>query len=1096
MTLRFTISTKPNLIGKSVDMSGVWDTVEMTPSELAQWSFFEHRGYCHGVFDAEKFLADNQGYKTSKANAFFKFAEVVTVDIDSKDLNDEELKRSNLEWFLSQPFIREHCFLITPSSGNSPQKPNWHLSFKLDERITNTAEYRRIALALHTLIGLPTDHQTAKASQPTMGTLFKDEQRHKAGYRWHDIYVNDNATPVKVADLRAIKPEKGSRLDQVIEAQRARQLAEDYQNTESASRRLSKHLAQATSDRERVVLEALGYVLDNWPQEADYDLWRQMWMAAYHGSPTPTVRDFILNHPRIYWSDGDAGRRKFFHTWETHTHDEGGTTVASLFYLARRAGWLTRTGYEIPENLAEKIESKFIPEWLAEQEQVPTRLLLQSQTGSGKTQALIHLYRRLGEPKTVVFVPTVKLAADLATTLRKAGIPATLYRNIKTGRVVSINRMKEAKVLVTTLQTFASKIHKGEEIMAEYGLVYVEESDQLIAQFSRGGGGMWSSHVRDREARAGFTVLHDALQHSGVVWLVDATMSQVSYEAANAMSSKPVRYVLNTWVKRKPTVHMLSNRGEGLQKILEGLEAGQRVVAACDTKEQAKEVVDVMREVGALEGKKALVITRDTEHLPEVQAFMADVNEEAPKYDLVAYNSVMASGVSITSVKPDVLVQFCTYLPPRNNLQILNRYRKQARVYCFYTPGENFYKLNADEVHAQAASRADMESKLLNVPFVEREKLTKLRERVAAISIGDEQMQSRSPKEFYKALLEADGRYVIDADADVPSWKLETVLKALKGKKAEQREYISRHWKDAPIVDEENPAPPDMDELTVLCGIRHGQINKMLGGRMGNDVAKELTDEQAVEIDKLCREFRGSEFFLSAFAYQERAISKAELFLADRGKAIISLANTATVNAVLLTVRFLYIKLDDVLTVDLLTTPDERLGGKTRVRAFLDELEKNRDHYDSVVTRGYHKFDAMTARYPDEVERALAFSKVILARIGLKQVYKQGIKRRKDENGKVVRESEAQYMIENIDRAQAFIRLKYPPKNGEAEVNLGDIWLTPPQVQRIERNRTMREHFAAMSEEQKNRVLFLYTNEQYTNFEDAVNAVLEGEVPY
>src|SRR5690606_24629642 len=141
-------------------------------------------------------------------------------------------------------------------------------------------------------------------------------------------------------------------------------------------------------------------------------------------------------------------------------------------------------------------------------------------------------------------------------------------------------------------------------------------------------------------------------------------------------------------------------------------------------------------------------------------------NAEAPKYALVAYNSVMASGVSITEVEADVVVQFCKYLSPRSNLQILNRYRRQKRVYCFYTQGENFYKLTADEVHAEAKARADLESKIVNVPFLERDRLTQVRERAAAMSVGDEQMQSRAPREFYMALLAADGRRVKTIDGD------------------------------------------------------------------------------------------------------------------------------------------------------------------------------------------------------------------------------------------------------------------------------------------------------------------------------------------
>lgn len=76
--------------------------------------------------------------------------------------------------------------------------------------------------------------------------------------------------------------------------------------------------------------------------------------------------------------------------------------------------------------------------------------------------------------------------------------------------------------------------------------------------------------------------------------------------------------------------------------VLRGLEAGEKVVVAADTAGIAEEVVAVMRLIGALDGKKALVITRTTERDADAIEFMENVNVGAAQYDLVAYNSAMA----------------------------------------------------------------------------------------------------------------------------------------------------------------------------------------------------------------------------------------------------------------------------------------------------------------------------------------------------------------------------------------------------------------------------------------------------------------------
>jgi hypothetical protein len=1080
MTLQFNISVKPGAVGKEAAkrLGGVWETRTMTPSELAKWSFYEHQAYCHSVFDAERFKAAPQHYKMSKANEFLLYSEVVTVDIDSKDLTPEEKSRSTMEWLLSQPFVAKHCFLITPSSGNSPEKPNWHLSFKLDHRITDAVDYRRIALALHSQIGLTTDHQTAKAAQPTYGTLYKNEERHAGGYLPEDIYVNDDAAPVSVEWLDALKPAEGSRLDLVIQAQASKVRADNYAQSESANRRVEAHFKQPEPEREKVVLECLRYVLPTLNEETTYDLWVQVWMSAHHGAPTERVRDYIVDHPSVTWSDGEMGKAKFVHAFNTHVHNEGGFTVASLFYLARQAGWLATTGYEIPEGLATKIDVKRVTDWTETLDEIPARLLLESQTGSGKTQNLIHLWKRLGEPKTVVFVPSIKLATELAATLRQAGLPATLYLDIRTGRSASTTILNKAEVLVTTLQTFATKIHRGSPIMKDYGLVYVEESDQLLSQFGRGGGGMYGSHVREHEAKAGFAALRDAFQHSGVVWCVDATMSQVTYTVATSMSNQPVQYVKNTHVSRKATVRMVEDRASALHIVLKALLDGKRVVVAADTKDQAREVVETMRDIGALEGKSSLLITKETERYPEVQDFMTDVNEEAKKYDLIAYNSVMASGVSITSVRPDVVVQFCGYLTPRNNLQILNRFRDQAKVFCYYAAGENFYRNNADDIQAEAERRIDLESKIVSVPYQERTDDARLRTKAAAISIGDELLQRRAAKEFYATLLKGDGRKVIDIEAEPADEPLRHTLKGVREARKAQREAVAKDWYSVRPIDQEHPADADMDDLTVAKGTRHAEIKATLNGHVPED---EIKTEQVTQeyVDAVCSQFAGCGFFLSAFARQEAAIRRAEAYLADRSRAILTVANNATLVSVLLTIRLLYHDLEEILTPEKL---EQRAG------LFIQELVRQEGSYNAIISEPYHRLEEMLAKYDTKEEKATNIVKVLLNRIGLKQKSE-----RLDRKGGETRRA---YHISNLNEAKDFLRWKYTKTNDDGEVESLRLQTEiKPDVfdAEIEKRRRAAELMAKLTTEQKANVFDRMMLEPHTTFETAVLSLVEGD---
>lgn len=1078
--MKFHVSLKRGLIGKNVDMSGAWETALLTPTELAQWSFIDHQGYSHSVFDLAAWRENPRGDKTNKTNQFFLYSEVVTVDIDSKELSDEEKTRSNIAWFLSQPFIKKHAFMITPSSGNTAIKPNWHLSFKLDKPVEkDPTEYRRIALALQALIDLPTDHQTAKAAQPTMGTLFKDEARHAVGYSWSEVYVNDEAEPVSLDFLANMKPIEGTRHAQVTDIQHIKVRAANYVQSEVADKREKAHFAQPIEARERVVIEALSYILPKLGEETDYELWLQVWMAAFHGvlirpSDTDTgaserVMRYIVDHPDVYWSDGNSGRRKFEHAWAQHRHKDGGYTVASLFWLARREGWLTETGYEIPENRATQIEVELISKWADSLDELPRRALIQSQTGSGKTQNLIRMWERLNKPKTVVFVPSIKLATELASTLRKAGMPATLYLDANTGRVISPDELAAATVLVTTLQSFATKVHQRGGQMSEWQLVYIEEIDQLLTQFARAGVGFYGTHVREHEARVGFSVLRDAFQNSGYVWGVDATMSQVSYATATALSDTPVEYVLNTWIRKKASVKMIEKRPDAMQLVLKSLLDGKRVVVAADTKDTAREVIDSMTELGALDGKRSILITRETERLPQVKAFMQDVNGESQKYDLVAYNSVMASGVSITDTKPDVIVQFSGYLTPRVNLQILNRYRAQAAVYCYYRTGENLYAKNADDIRDEAQHRVDVEAGIVHVDPVERSDNAKLRTKIGSISIADELLQNRSPREFYMGLLTRDGRKVIDYDAGPASERLKSTLKAVRQVRAEQRDQIKELWPTAPQITNEAPATPEMSDLEVAAGELHGEISGILGSNLQN-VVETVNDPRLIA--EIVEDFSKYGYLLSVFVSQEKAIEHAERALEDRNKAILTVQNQATLMSLLLTVRFLYHRLDDVLTEELI---------KGRTPQFLRELGKLKVQYDAVVLRPYQKYDQVIARNENPELRAVDFASIILRLVGLKQ--KQQRKNRV--KGKWV----SGYVIDNLDRANTFISWRY----GEPLIDV--TWQAILEQNNVEKRRreTAKGRFNKMSAVNQAEVTRLVAEEAFTNFEAAVRAVEDGQ---
>lgn len=824
---------------------------------------------------------------------------------------------------------------------------------------------------------------------------------------------------------------------------------EQYAQTEEGSRRLEQHFNQPLEQQERLTLECLSYILANWPQDATYDQWLQMWMSAHHASGGSfKVRDYILSHPAIFWWDGDAGKRHFYTAWNTFQHREGGYTASSLFWLAKRNGWLSKTGYEIPEQLFEEINVRYISDWLREQDEIPPRLLLMSQTGSGKTQAIKELYHRLNCPKTVIFVPSIKLATELANTLKNYhGLPAELYRDTESGYTRDTPSLVQAPVLVTTLQTFARKVFLNGYLMQDYGLVVVEESDQLLAQFARGGSysPIYGSHVREHEARGGYAVIKQALEQSGVVWFMDATMSQITLRVVQAYCDN-WRLIRNTYIVPKSSVYFLESEDDAFQCILRALEEGKQVVAIADTAALAEEIVYTMEQLG----HEGLLITRKTERYPSVIRFMEDVNKYSKEHKFICYNSAMGTGVSIYDVRPDVVVQFCGYLPPRINLQMLNRFRKQARVYCYYRNSENLYGRSAEQVLKEFDVKINIESDIVSVPFIDRNDNAALRGIVTAISVSDIELQKRSPREFYINLLKNDGRGVYFEGNFPSALVIKHTRAGIKAVKQDKIAYIAEHWREVPPLDSNEPVPPEYTDMQVALGQAHAYIAAVLRNNIPDADNKLIYD--------ITKEFGKYGYALNSLVNQRTAMVRSENFLLDRGKSVTTFTNIVSLIKLVSVLRWLWgVDLRDITEDDV----------KQRCDVFIYELKRLADLYDSVIERKRHKFNAVYDKYDDNYKRSIAFSKIILSNIGLKQRTERG----------------SLYYIENIARAELFLSWR----NNTA---VNTLLLTTDEIDSIILNRVFAvDKFSKMDSQQQEQVINMVASEVKTDFVTAVESV-------
>lgn len=839
----------------------------------------------------------------------------------------------------------------------------------------------------------------------------------------------------------------------------------NYRHTEEGNKRIEDHFSEPLAKREQVVIECIEVIFNKWKYLSN-DEWTQVWMSAFHGAPTQAVLETIIE--KAHWKDGATGIRNFRKRWNTHQWQDDGYTVASLFWIARKAGWLRTTSYEIPERYIEYFNKQYVSDWVDEQPELPKHLLIESQTGSGKTRAFKTIWLRLGKPKTVIFVPTIKLATELYYTLtNELDLPATLYRDDDAGKTIAVELMKDATILVTTLQTFATKLYDSGVDIRTYGLVYVEEIDQLISGFALGGGGAsklgYNSHVSDKQATLGFKVLQDAYAMAGHVYGVDATMSQVSSSLAFQMTNQTVKIIRNTYVHKKAHVKFLQEVNQAYQIAYEALGKGEKVVIIADKASKANEAYEAMIALGCVKPEEAIVINRYTAGKKRVIKFMQDVNAGAEAYRLVVYNSIMGSGVSITKVVPDTIVQICEYLPPRNNLQMLNRYRKQSKVYVYMAKSEKLYVNTAKDILNRAREFVDIEAGLVRLPAIDRSKIAKTRDSLASISIADKQAQWRAPYIMYQHLLEQDGRTYTATDV-ILEGDLKHTIKDVRKIQKEKAKYINANWHTVRPVTQDEPATADMTDMEVALGLQHGKIYKVLKG----NVPQVMTTEQAEYISEVVKTLKSHGYALSEFMEQGKALNRSERFLLNSDKPFTSLnGSVAKITAVSM-LSLLYQDMRQSITdVELAHVAPK----------FVDEIRLNKQLYNSVVGRTREHFEAIYD--PEDIPNtAIKLAKTLLRQIGLKQ------KKRR------VRKSGIAYQIEidNIGMVEDFLAWR----NAESpDFKITYMFTTKTIEDELDKRKSSDEIFADMSDSDVERVLHMIKEERCA-FEYAVNTVYSG----
>ncbi len=444
---------------------------------------------------------------------------------------------------------------------------------------------------------------------------------------------------------------------------------------------------------------------------------------------------------------------------------------------------------------------------------------------------------------------------------------------------------------------------------------------------------------------------------------------------------------------------------------------------------------------------------------------MADVEAGAAKYDLVVYNSVMASGVSITQTTPDTLVQLSHYLTPRANLQILNRYRSQKKVYIWYEDSEGFYGHTAAQVKEAAARAFDLEALLTSVAPTARSTMALFRAQMAAYSVGDENMQRRSPKHFYKLLLKQDGRHVIDIEGEPTDIQLDSAIEREKKLAHDRRSFAFGHWRSAQIVDADHQPADDATELEIAAGRLKARIVALLNGTLPNQQAGDgelmeafwLQNDDIAEPDRtfdrwvaeIVDGMAQAHHNLDRLIDPKGVIVRAERMLTDSERATTQNGGEmAEVQAVMLS-RKLFFDLNE-------TIPPEQFAEVAE--DFCESVNENRAIYEHVFENGRYTLAELEHRYEDIADRAYYTAKALLSRVGLK------LERPRTHTGP--NEWEHNYRVANVKMVQRFIDWRYT----KSPVALTAKWNSDSIETEVALNRETLAEYALLSVDEQAKV--------------------------
>lgn len=275
-------------------------------------------------------------------------------------------------------------------------------------------------------------------------------------------------------------------------------------------------------------------------------------------------------------------------------------------------------GTLIPDHLADLVES------------LEGCIIVRSPMGSGKTEKLIGPVMR-NSKRAGYLAHRITLMDDAANRLQ-----IRHYQDVMGFELRDVTHMACCVNSITNSKFYSTATDRNWFTTLE--TLCIDEASQVVRHVTSGpveGPVRVMDTMLEAMAKAKRVLLCDADANDSVISLCEQACpgSPITIlEVEGCMDHVSVRF---------------GDADEVWQKALELINAGERVLVASDSAEQAKKLA-----VLALEKdpeRRLLLIHRDSKADPAVEAFLADPSADVVNYDVLIYSPAISSGVSITT---------------------------------------------------------------------------------------------------------------------------------------------------------------------------------------------------------------------------------------------------------------------------------------------------------------------------------------------------------------------------------------------------------------------------------------------------------------